>query len=125
MNKSIIKFLKYLPWAWAQQIFVISLFLFFSHHMIIGGAILSSISIFSFLHFPNKFLMVLTFLVEGLFLYFYKDIFSLIWMTGIHSFIAVLCITYLPESITHGMRVLWNYYKTRSKNDISNYTDLQ
>jgi hypothetical protein len=70
-----------------------------------------SVAIFSFLHFPNKFLMLLTFFLEAIFLYFYTGILSLLWMAGVHAFIAVLIKTYVPDSITHGMRVLWNYYR--------------
>jgi hypothetical protein len=106
-----IKFLKYLPWAFIQQIFVITLFIFFFSHITVFGAIFSAVSIFSFLHFPNKFLMFLTFFIEIIFLYFYTSVFSLLWITGVHALIAVLVKIYVPSDITHGMRVLWNYYK--------------
>jgi membrane protease YdiL (CAAX protease family) len=102
-------FLKYIPWAFIQQSFVLCIFLLFSKGMSFESSIALSCLIFSLLHTPNLFLMILTLAIQPLFLYLYVDFYSLIWIMGTHAFTAIWVKTYLPETITKGMRVLWNY----------------
>lgn len=108
-----IKFFKYLPWALIQQLFVIFIFTTALKNISFFEALGWTVGIFSFLHIPNLFLMGLTFFVEGIFLYFYTSLYSLIWIVPLHALLAILISTYVPETITHGMRVLWNYWREK------------
>lgn len=113
MQKVFKEFLKYTPWAFVQQLLVVGIFVLLSSVMPVGWAILISATLFSLSHLPNLFLMVVGFFLEGIFLFCYKDITSLIWMIGAHSLLAVLIHRYIPETITHGMKVLWSYWKEK------------
>jgi len=102
---------KYLGWALLQQFFMTLLYQYFFSISSKAEAIIITVFLFTMLHFPNKFLMALIILFETIFLYFYINQLSLFWIVPIHATIAVFCKRYLPESLTHGMRVLGNYNK--------------
>jgi hypothetical protein len=105
------KILKYITWAFLQQLIIITIFTSLLKVLPLSLSIIISVFIFSLLHYPNLFLIILVCIFETLFLYFYENIFSLIWIITFHSIIAVVIQDFLPENITHRMRVLWSYYK--------------
>jgi hypothetical protein len=105
------KILKYATWAFIQQLFVIIVFTSLLKVLPLSLSIIISVFIFSLLHYPNLFLMFTICLFETIILYFYVNIFSIIWIIFFHSVVAIVIKDNVPENITHGMRVLWSYYK--------------
>lgn len=103
------RFLKYIPWAFIQQAFVVGIFYFFLSMFGWGISISLAVFIFVVLHIPNRFLMIVVAVFETILLLLYLSPFDLIWMSVIHAAIAVILSRFIPESITHGMKVLWNY----------------
>lgn len=103
------RFIEYIPWALFQQYAVVLIYLIAARWMEDSVAFILALLLFVLAHAPNKFLMALGLIVEGVMLYFYGSIFSLAWMSLIHAAVASLAAALLPFSITKGMKVLWNY----------------
>jgi hypothetical protein len=109
MDNIVLKIVKYLPWAAFQQ--TMNVFIFSEWRRIMPDRYAIPLTVFFFviLHFPNRFLMISAAIIETAFLALYAGPGSLIWMTLIHSALAVSMKRWLPDSLTKGMRVLWFY----------------
>jgi len=104
-------FKKYLAWAGIQQVTMGIIFENWKMILPVWVAVILTAMIFMACHIPNKFLMAVCLPVECLFLFMWKSPVSLFWIIPSHALLAIAIKRYVPESVTHGMKVLWEYEK--------------